>query len=185
MVIDLMTLAASTTPTNTSGIKQLCYWLVLILSMLVGQTAKSQITVTDVDLKSMYCIRIKLSTQDAVQTLIQYVESLPKRPDQLQELRSELDRINTDIQRLRDYLTLRARIIGITTYSQSAMIAANRGDADIASWKQCFNECGDISNKNGTPDFHKSDQCQTRCKKKIGDVLSRMHACEVINWLPF
>lgn len=144
-----------------------------------------QAAVTDIDMKTMYCVKIQLHQRDGVRQVVQYGESMMPRSPELENIRNELSRIERDIKRMQDYLMTRARIVGASTYSQLVMAAANRGDADIAAQRLCREECGDISNKNGTPNVAKLEACEASCKRKIGDVLSRAQSCDVVNWLPF
>jgi hypothetical protein len=145
----------------------------------------AQATVTDVDMKTMYCVKIHLDLRDGSRSIAQYVESVMPRSPELKEIRNELSRIDRDIKRMQDYLMTRARIVGASTFSQSVMAAANRGDADIATQRQCREDCGDISNKDGKPNVAKLEACEASCKRKIGDVLSRAQSCYEVNWLPF
>jgi hypothetical protein len=157
----------------------------LILFVLVSSTAAGQSAVTDIDMKSMYCTRIQVNLKNGLQPMVQYFESVMPKSPELKEMRNELNRIERDVKRMQDYLMTRARIVGASAYSQSVMVAANRGDSDIATQRRCVEECGDTSNKDGTPNFAKVDACQAGCKRKIGDVLSRMQSCDKVDWLPF
>jgi hypothetical protein len=133
----------------------------------------------------MYCTRVQVHLKNGLQPMVQYFESVMPKSPELIEMRNELSRIERDIKRMQDYLMTRARIVGASAYSQSVLVAANRGDSDIATQRRCVEECGDTSNKDGTPNFAKVDACQAGCKRKIGDVLSRIQSCDKVDWLPF
>ena len=159
-------------------------WVVMMLTMLGCQTVNGQPTVTDIDMKSMYCVPIVLSTRNALDITFQiFQSSIPN--SKLEDFKNELDRLDTDINRLRSYLLVRARIVGPTVYTQLVKVAENRGHADLAASKKCSDSCGDTTNQDGTPNFLKLDQCMSSCKKKNSEVFSRMESCNVINWLPF
>lgn len=168
-------------------IKFLTKWFrrFLILCSFVSSAVFGQAAVTDVDMKTMYCVKIQLHQRDGVRFLVQYGESVTPRSPELKEIRNELSRIERDIKRMQDYLMARARIVGASAYSQSVMVAANRGDEDIAAQRRCREDCGDITSKDGTPNVTKLEACESSCKRKIGDVLSRAQSCDVVNWLPF
>ena len=159
--------------------------LAIVLLWLIGSNAYPQTTVTDIDMKSMYCTRVQVHLKNGLQPMVQYFESVMPKSPELKEMRNELSRVERDVKRMQDYLMTRARIVGASTYSKSVMVAANRGDSDIATQHQCVEECGDTSNKDGTPNFAKVEACQAGCKRTIGDVLSRMQSCDKVDWLPF
>ena len=162
-------------------------WLrfLLITFISVSSTAAAQSAVTDIDMKTIYCVRLKVKARNLVQPLLQHFETLHPGTPQVQAMKNEFSRLDNDIKRLQAYATARAHIVGPVAYAQAASTAANRSDEDLASSDRCTKECGDMTNKDGSTNFSKVNACETACSKKISDVLSRLRSCDVVNWLPF
>lgn len=160
-------------------------WLAILLTVFPCQTVLSQPTVTDIDMKSMYCVPIILSTRSALEMTVQFFQASMPNSQPLQQMKDELERMNTDINRLRSYLLLRARIVGPTVYTQAVKVAENRGHSDLADSKRCTDSCTDTTNKDGSPNFEKLDRCMANCKKKNSELFNRIQSCNVVNWLPF
>jgi hypothetical protein len=160
-------------------------WLLACALLSVSPFTPAQTHTTDSDMKSMYCIRIKIDYRNNLQPLVHHFESSMPNTLQVKELRRELDTLNSDISRLQSYLTARTHIVGAVKFAQSVMPAANRGDADIASQKRCTEGCGSLSRPDGTPDFNKIESCQSACDKKLSAVIERLRSCAKITWLPF
>ncbi len=165
--------------------KQYVKLLVLLFTVSACQTALGQPSVTDVDLKSMYCVRVNLDARKALDATIQHFQLKIPNSKPLQDLKNHLANIDTNINRLRSYIMVRSRIVDPTIYSQSLAVAAKRADEDLAASSKCTNSCGDTTGQNGYPNFEKLDRCISSCKKQISAVLSRIESCNVINWLPF
>jgi len=156
-----------------------------MLACLNWNVANGQSSVTDIDLKNAYCVRVKLSTIATTKPLLQHFEITLAGTKNLQDLKNEYERLENDLRRMQAYAAIRTNVVGAVQYANAIVPAAASADRDINKTEQCSATCGNMVDQSGKPIFSKMDACAAKCQKENSEIVARLRSCEVPKWLPF
>ena len=134
---------------------------------------------TDTDLKTAYCLKIRQSQYDYLNSMI---GGEPQESPAYAKVQKILREAYADVNRIRSYLLPRMQSLDPT----GLIAAARRAEADWAELSNvtevCTSKCRGFLQ--GALPSEKWSACVDSCRNDYS-VVQRTDACKVVNWLPF